>query len=177
MEIVRLHDLHFTPFLSAESIAQRVKELAAQLSRELEHEQPLFIGILNGVFVFASDLLKQMHIDCEITFVKLSSYDGTTSSGKVRTSIGLNDEITGRNVIVLEDIIDTGKTVSQFTQELKKLNPESIRVVTLLFKPDALEYDLEIDYIGFKVPNKFLVGYGLDYDGLGRNLKDIYVKC
>ena len=177
MEIVRLHDLHFTPFLSAESIAQRVKELAAQLSRELEHEQPLFIGILNGVFVFASDLLKQMHIDCEITFVKLSSHDGTTSSGKVRTSIGLNDEITGRNVIVLEDIIDTGKTVSQFTQELKKLNPESIRVVTLLFKPDALEYDLEIDYIGFKVPNKFLVGYGLDYDGLGRNLKDIYVKC
>ncbi|MEO6168433.1 MAG: hypoxanthine phosphoribosyltransferase [Chitinophagales bacterium] len=176
MDVIRLHDLNFLPYIPSETIRQRIKEMAAKLNHDLRHEKPLFIGILNGVFVFAGQLMQELDIDCEITFVKLSSYNGTSSTGEVKKIIGLNTDLKGRNVVILEDIIDTGKTVAEFLQHLKSFHPETVRVATLLFKPDALENDLEINYIGFKVPNEFLVGFGLDYDGLGRNLKDIYVK-
>lgn len=126
--------------------------------------------------MFAGELMQQLNIECEITFVKLSSYEGTSSSGKVKTLIGLNADLKGRNVVIIEDIVDTGKTVREFLKYIDTLQPESVRIAALLFKPDALESDMEIDYIGFKVPNEFLVGFGLDYDGLGRNLKDIYVR-
>lgn len=176
MDVVRLHDLKFRTYISAETIRKRVQEMGVAMNHDLRQERPLFIGILNGVFMFAGELMQQLDIECEITFVKLSSYEGTTSSGEVKTLIGLNTELKGRNVVVLEDIVDTGKTVSEFLKYLATLQPESVRVAALLFKPDALESDMDIDYIGFKVPNEFLVGFGLDYDGLGRNLKDIYVK-
>ncbi|HUM45306.1 MAG TPA: hypoxanthine phosphoribosyltransferase [Chitinophagales bacterium] len=176
MDVIRLHDLNFRTYIPSETIRQRIREMAAKLNHDLKHEKPLFIGILNGVFVFASELMQELTIECEITFVKLSSYNGTSSTGAVKKIIGLNNDLRGRNVVILEDIIDTGNTVKEFLQHLKTLHPESIRVATLLFKPDALENDLEINYIGFKVPNEFLVGFGLDYDGLGRNLRDIYVR-
>ncbi|MBX7109366.1 MAG: hypoxanthine phosphoribosyltransferase [Chitinophagales bacterium] len=176
MDVVRLHDLKFRTYIAAETIRKRVSELGAEMNHDLRHEKPLFIGILNGVFMFAGELIQQLQIECEITFVKLASYQGTSSSGEVKTLIGLNTGVKGRNVVVLEDIVDTGRTVSEFLKYLHTLEPESVRVAALLFKPDALESDMEIDYIGFKVPNEFLVGFGLDYDGLGRNLKDIYVK-
>lgn len=176
MDVIRLHDLKFRTYIPSETIRQRIREMAAELNHDLKHEKPLFIGILNGVFVFAGQLLQELDIECEITFVKLSSYNGTSSTGEVKKIIGLNNDLRGRNVVILEDIIDTGNTVKEFLQHLKTLHPESIRVATLLFKPDALENDLEINYIGFKVPNEFLVGFGLDYDGLGRNLRDIYVR-
>lgn len=176
MDVIRLHDLNFRTYIPSETIRQRIREMAAKLNHDLKHEKPLFIGILNGVFVFASELMQELTIECEITFVKLSSYNGTSSTGEVKKIIGLNNDLRGRNVVILEDIIDTGNTVKEFLQHLKTLHPESIRVATLLFKPDALENDLEINYIGFKVPNEFLVGFGLDYDGFGRNLRDIYVR-
>lgn len=176
MDVIRLHDLNFRTYIPSETIRQRIREMAAKLNHDLKHEKPLFIGILNGVFVFASELMQELTIECEITFVKLSSYNGTSSTGAVKKIIGLNNDLRGRNVVIIEDIIDTGNTVKEFLQHLKTLHPESIRVATLLFKPDALENDLEINYIGFKVPNEFLVGFGLDYDGLGRNLRDIYVR-
>lgn len=150
--------------------------MADEMNHDLKHERPLFVGILNGAFMFAAELLKELDFECELTFVKLSSYSGTKTDGNVRTHIGLNNEIRGRNVIILEDIIDTGTTVHELIKILKDQSPDSIRIAALLFKPDALEQDLEIDYLGFKVPNEFLVGYGLDYDGLGRNLKNIYVR-
>ena len=177
MDVIRLHDLQFRTYIPASAIRQRIREMAAAMNHDLRHEKPLFIGILNGVFMFAGELMQELTIESEITFVRLSSYNGTASTGKIKTVIGLNAELKGRNVIVLEDIIDSGKTVSQFLEQLKSHEPETIRIATLLFKPDALEYDIEINYIGFKVPNEFLVGFGLDYDGLGRNLRSIYVKC
>ncbi len=176
MDSIRLHDLKFRTYIPSVVIRQRIREMAASMKQDLKHENPLFIGILNGVFVFAGELMQELNINCEITFVKLSSYDGTSSSGKVKTVIGLQADVKDRNVVVLEDIIDTGKTVSAFIKQLKEHHPESIRVATLLFKPDALEHDLNIDYIGFRVPDQFLVGFGLDYNGLGRNLRDIYVR-
>lgn len=177
MDVIRLHDLQFRTYIPAEVIRQRIREMAAVMNRDLKHEKPLFIGILNGVFMFAGELMQELTIESEITFVKLSSYNGTSSTGKVKTVIGLNVELKGRNVIILDDIIDTGKTISEFLEQLKSQGADTVRIATLLFKPGALEHDLEINYIGFKVPNEFLVGFGLDYDGLGRNLRSIYVKC
>lgn len=177
MDVIRLHDLQFKPYISAETIQRRIKEMAAQMNEELKHERPVFIGVLNGVFLFAAEIMKELTMECEITFVKLNSYNGTRSGGQVATNIGLNGSITGRNVVILEDIVDTGKTIVELLHQLKEHKPDTIRLATLLFKPDALERDVEINYCGFKVANEFLVGFGLDYDGLGRNLKDIYVKC
>jgi len=176
MDVVRVNDLDFRPFISHVMIQQRITEMADQLNRDLVNEEPLFIGILNGSFMFASDLMKEVHIKSEITFVKLASYEGTQSTGDVKTRIGLDKSVKGRTVVIVEDIIDSGKTMFEMLEMLKEEKPDHIKIVTLLLKPDALQYDLEIDYIGFKVPNDFLVGYGLDYDGLGRNLRDIYVK-
>lgn len=176
MDVVRVNDLDFRPFISDQDIQNRIKQIAAQINHDLKNESPLFLGILNGSFMFAADLMKEVHIKSEITFVKLASYNGLQSSGDVKTRIGLEKSVKGRTVVIVEDIIDSGKTMQEMLEVLKKEEPDRIIIATLLLKPDALQYHIDVDYVGFKVPNDFLVGYGLDYDGLGRNLKDIYVK-
>jgi len=176
MDVVRVNDLDFRPFISDQDIQNRIKQIAAQINYDLKNESPLFLGILNGSFMFAADLMKEVNIKSEITFVKLASYDGLQSTGDVKTRIGLEKPVKGRTVVIVEDIIDSGKTMHEMLEVLKKEEPDRIIIATLLLKPDAMQYDIDVDYVGFKVPNDFLVGYGLDYDGLGRNLIDIYVK-
>lgn len=174
MPVIKVHDKIFETFLSEDEIQKRVKELAAAINNDYKGKRPLFIGILNGAFMFASDLFKNLEIDAEICFIKLISSQGTKSSGKVVTSIGLMEDIHGRDVILIEDIVDTGKTLNEFLPGLKHQQPASLKIAALLHKPGATEYPLTIDYLAFSIPNKFVVGYGLDYDGLGRNLKEIY---
>lgn len=171
---VKLHDKTFDTYLSSETIQQKVQELAAQLNKDYEGKRPLFIAILNGSFMFAADLFKYLTIEAEISFIKLVSYRGMKSTGNVITSIGLEDELYNREVIILEDIVDTGKTLNEFLPKLHHQQPKSLKIVALLHKSEATKYPLVIDYIGFNIPDKFVVGYGLDYDGLGRNLKEIY---
>lgn len=173
--MIQLHDKRFVPYLSKEKIAARVHELGASLGAEYEGKRPMLLGVLNGSFIFAADLFREMDIDAEICFVKLSSYSGTDSTGTVTTTIGLTEDLTDRHVIVVEDIIDTGRTLSQFIPELRNMNAASVKLVTLLSKPEARKVALEADHTGFVIPDKFVVGYGLDYDGLGRNLKGIWV--
>ncbi|MBA3649632.1 MAG: hypoxanthine phosphoribosyltransferase [Chitinophagales bacterium] len=177
MEVITLQDLNFRSFIPAHVIRDRISEMATRMNVELEHEFPLFIGVLNGAFMFAANLLKDLTITCEVTFVKLSSYDGTRSTHDIKTLIGLDKDISGRTIVILEDIVDSGTTLREFIPTLKILNPRRVLIATLLLKPEALEHYVEMQYIGFEVPNQFLVGFGLDYNGLGRNLKDIYVRC
>ncbi|MCX6314919.1 MAG: hypoxanthine phosphoribosyltransferase [Sphingobacteriales bacterium] len=172
--IIQVLDKKFQPFLSAAEIQEKVDLLAKEINRDYADKRPLFIAILNGSFMFASDLFKALTIEAEICFIKLASYKGTRSTGNVITSIGLDQSIKGRHVIIVEDIVDTGKTLSEFLPQLHDQQPDSLKIAALLHKPEALVHPLTIDYLGFTVPNKFLVGYGLDYDGLGRNLKEIY---
>ncbi|MBL7743898.1 MAG: hypoxanthine phosphoribosyltransferase [Chitinophagaceae bacterium] len=174
MAIIKVHDKSFDIYLSEETILQRVKELAAVINKDYTGKRPLFIAILNGSFMFATDLFKQLTIEAELCFIKLASYKGMKSSGNVVTSIGLEDDLFGRDVIIVEDIVDTGKTLHNFLPKLVHQQPKSLKIAALLHKSEATEYPLEINYIGFDIPNKFVVGYGLDYDGLGRNLKEIY---
>ncbi len=170
----RYHDKEFRPFIHAADINKRVKEIANEINEEYENKAPLFLGILNGAFMFASDLFKHLTIECSITFVKLASYEGTSSTGKVLTPIGLEENINGRDIIIVEDIVDTGNTMHAFLKTLEGKQPNSIKICTLLQKPDALEHDIKVDYVGFDIPDKFVIGYGLDYDGLGRNIPAIY---
>ena len=174
MSVIKVHDKSFETYLSEEVILQRVKEIAAEIANSFADKKPLFIAILNGSFMFASDLFKHLNVEAEICFIKLASYKGMKSSGNVVTSIGLEVDLFGRNVIIVEDIVDTGKTLHNFLPKLVHQQPASLKIVTLLHKPEATEYPLQLDYVGFSIPNKFVVGYGLDYDGLGRNLKEIY---
>lgn len=174
MAVIRVHDKSFETYLSEEVIAERIRELAAAISKDYEGRRPLFIAILNGSFMFAADLFKHLTIEAEICFIKLASYKGMKSSGNVVTSIGLEDDLFGKEVIIVEDIVDTGKTLHNFLPKLEHQQPKSMKIATLLNKPEATEHPLQLDYIGFSIPNKFVVGYGLDYDGLGRNLKEIY---
>jgi hypoxanthine phosphoribosyltransferase len=174
MDTVQLNDKKFTPFLTASQIDEQIQRLGAELNKDYEGKRPLFIAILNGSFMFASDLFKALTIECEICFIKLASYKGTKSTGQVITSIGLDATLTDRHVIIIEDIVDTGKTLHEFLPQLINQQPASLKIASLLHKPDALAYPVKIDYLGFNVPNKFLLGYGLDYDGYGRNLKEIY---
>ena len=174
MSVIKLIDKKFTPYLTVSQIDEQVKRLGVELSRDYEGKKPLFIAILNGSFMFASDLFKELSIECEICFIKLASYKGTKSTGQVITSIGLDATLTDRHVIIIEDIVDTGKTLSEFLPQLINQQPTTLKIAALLHKPEALEHPLVIDYLGFNVPNKFLLGYGLDYDGYGRNLKEIY---
>lgn len=171
---IQVLDKHFVPFLSQEEIVSRIDELAASISKDYEGKNPLFLGILNGSFIFAADLFKRIRIPASISFIKLVSYKGTSSTGTVITSIGLEEDLSGKDVIIVEDIVDTGKTMSVFIPNLQKLQPASIKICALLQKPEALQYPLEVDYVGFKIPDKFVVGYGLDYDGYGRNYDAIY---
>ena len=174
MSLIHVLDKSFVPFIAADTIQQKIKELAAQLKKDYEGKKPLFIAILNGSFIFASDLFKQLDFEAEICFIKLASYKGTKSTGHVITAIGLDTDITDRHVVILEDIIDTGKTMNEFLPQLHNQHPASLKVAVLLHKPDATVFPVPIDYCCFSIPNKFVLGYGLDYDGLGRNIREIY---
>mgnify|MGYP001205328184 CR=1 FL=1 len=171
---IRLHDLEFAPYLSEDAIQTRVCELGAVLSAQYAGQTPLFISILSGAFMFASDLIRHFSGDCEIAFVKLRSYSGTQSTGQVQSVIGLELELAGRPIVIVEDIVDRGRTLHYFMEQLRLEHPASVSVVALLHKPDAAEYQVPIDHLGFSIENKFVVGYGLDYEGLGRNLPAIY---
>ncbi len=173
-DIVQAHGLSFKPLLTESQIRARIAELGAAITAKYEGRQPLFLGVLNGAFVFAADLIRACRLHCEISFIKLSSYRGLESSGSVSTLIGLDEEVAGRPVILVEDIIDTGKTLSAFLPALATLEPASIEIAALLLKPDALQTPLEVQYLGFEIPDDFVIGYGLDYDGLGRNLPGVY---
>jgi hypoxanthine phosphoribosyltransferase len=174
MENIQVHDKTFEPYLTAKAIQGKVSEIASNLNKDYQGKRPLFIAILNGAFMFASDLFKVINIDAEICFIKLASYKGTKSTGHVITAIGLDADLFNRHVVIIEDIVDTGKTLSQFLPQLKHQQPASMRIAALLHKPTAMVYPLHIDYLGFTIPNDFVVGYGLDYDGLGRNIPEIY---
>lgn len=175
MSTVRVKDKNFALYLSAAEIKKRVGEVAAQISHDVLGKNPLFLSVLNGSFVFAADLLRGIEGECEISFVRLSSYQGMESTGTVRQLIGLNKDIAGRLVVVVEDIIDSGETMKELLQMLHDKNVADVKVVSLLVKPANLKVDIPIDYRCFDIPNDFIVGYGLDYDGYGRNLADIYV--
>jgi hypoxanthine phosphoribosyltransferase len=174
MSIIRIHDKQFEPYLTANEITARVKALAQQLDKDYGGKKPLFIAILNGSFIFAADLFKTLTIEAEICFIKLASYKGTKSSGQVITAIGLDTDLFNREVVIVEDIVDTGKTLSEFLPQLRHQQPASMKIVALLHKPEATVFPIPIDYLGFSIPNKFVVGYGLDYDSLGRNIPEIY---
>ena len=174
MAVIELFNKKFAPYITSVEIDGQIKRLGAELNKDYAGKNPLFIAILNGSFMFASDLFKELTVDAEICFIKLASYKGTKSTGNVITSIGLDEPLTGRHVIIVEDIVDTGKTLSEFLPQLLNQQPASLKIAALLHKPEALAHPVKIDYLGFNVPNKFLLGYGLDFDGLGRNLKEIY---
>lgn len=174
MPVVKVHDKLFDIYLSEETIQQRIRELGAAINNDYAGKKPLFIAILNGSFMFAADLFKNLTIEAELCFIKLASYKGLKSTGKVITTIGLEEDIFGKDIIIVEDIVDTGKTMHRFLPRLLHQHPKSLKIITLLHKKEATEFQLTLDYVGFDIPNKFVVGYGLDYDGLGRNLKEIY---
>lgn len=174
MSVIQVHDKEFEPYLTAGQINERIKTIADQLNKDYVGKKPLFIAILNGSFIFAADLFKQLTIDVEVCFIKLASYKGTRSTGQIITAIGLDTDIFGREVVIVEDIVDTGKTLSEFLPQLHHQQPSSLKIVALLHKPEATVFPIPIDYLGFAIPNKFVVGYGLDYDGLGRNIPEIY---
>lgn len=174
MSVIRVHDKQFQPFLTKDRIEGRIKELATQIDKDYEGKKPLFLAVLNGSFIFAADLFRHLKVEAEISFIKLASYKGTTSTGNVVTAIGLEESLHSRHVILTEDIIDTGKTLHAFLPEIMHRQPASLKIASFLSKPEALKYDVHADYLGFEIPNKFVLGYGLDYDGLGRNLPELY---
>ncbi|MDP4712213.1 MAG: hypoxanthine phosphoribosyltransferase [Saprospiraceae bacterium] len=171
---VMVHGLRFRPLIAAAEIQERVAGMGAAISEAYRDKNPLFLGVLNGCFVFMADLLRHCDIACEVSFIKLSSYEGLQSSGTVKTQIGLETDIRGRHVILVEDIVDTGRTLSAFLPELKAMEPASVALASLVVKPDALAFPLHIDYVGFEIENRFIVGYGLDYNGQARNLPGIF---
>ncbi|HEU0065538.1 MAG TPA: hypoxanthine phosphoribosyltransferase [Flavisolibacter sp.] len=173
MPPIKLHDKCFDTYLSEQTIQTKIEELAKLINKDYKDKNPLFIAILNGSFMFAADLFKHLSINAEICFIKLASYKGMKSSGHITTAIGLDQDLYDRDVIILEDIVDTGKTLHHFLPKLVHQQPKTLKIASLLHKPDATIFPLVIDYLGFAIPNKFVVGYGLDYDGLGRNLNEI----
>lgn len=174
MRAIRVHDKVFVPYLSQEEIQTRVDAIAERLNRDYAGKRPLFIAILNGSFIFASDLFRKLNIEAEICFIKLASYKGSRSTGHVITAIGLDADIFRREIVIIEDIVDTGKTLTDFLPQLYHQQPASLKVVALLHKAAATVFPVKVDYLGFTIPDKFVVGYGLDYDGLGRNIPEIY---
>jgi hypoxanthine phosphoribosyltransferase len=173
--LIHIRDKKFKPFISEEKISEAVKRIASRINSELKDEQPVFLAVLNGSFMFASDLMKQIDILCEISFVKVASYQGATSSGTVTELIGLTEDLTGRTVVIVEDIVDSGLTVSKVQEVLAKKHVRNVKVATALLKPGSLMKDVKVDYVGFSIGNDFVVGYGLDYKGFGRNLREIHV--
>lgn len=175
MQRVTLKDKTFVPYISSDKISASVYQMAQKINSDLLNDMPLFLVVLNGSFMFASDLLKEINIPCELSFIKLASYHGTTSTGVVTEMIGLTEEIKCRTVVIVEDIVDTGVTLEKLVTLLTKKEVKQIKVATFLLKPDAYKKDIKVDYVGMEIPNDFVVGYGLDYDGLGRNMKEVYV--
>jgi hypoxanthine phosphoribosyltransferase len=173
-KLVKLNDRTFRLYKSETEILSAVRDVAHQINEDYIGKRPLIIPVLNGSFMFASDLVKELMLDCELCFIKAASYTGTQSNGTINTLIGLSHDVEGRHIIIVEDIVDTGNTLAKILPELMAKNPASLKVATLLLKPLALKNDLTIDYVGIEIANEFIVGYGLDYDGLGRNLRDIY---
>jgi hypoxanthine phosphoribosyltransferase len=171
---MQIKDLEFKPFISKAKIQHQVKTLAATINADYAGKTPLFLPILNGSFIFASDLIKQIEVPCKVSFVKISSYVGTASSGQMKTLIGLEESLFNQDILIVEDIVDTGLTLQKIIEELKSLGTKSVEVVALLRKQPAREKMIDVKYVGFEIGNEFVLGYGLDYDGLGRNLKDVY---
>ena len=174
MQKLQVHDKIFQPFLSASAIDQQITHIAERINQDYAGKKPLFLPILNGSFIFAADLFKKITIEAEICFIKLASYKGTKSSGQVITAIGLDMDLFNRHVVIVEDIVDTGKTLTEFLPQLHHQQPASLKITALLHKPSATRYPIPIDYLGFTIPDKFVLGYGLDYNGLGRNIGEIY---
>jgi hypoxanthine phosphoribosyltransferase len=174
MSTIQVLDKTFEPYLKEAAIQEKITELAGQLNKDYAGKRPLFLSILNGSFLFTADLFKQITIEAEVSFIKLASYKGTSSTGNVITAIGLDTNVKDRHIVILEDIIDTGKTLHHYLPQLDSMQPASVKIAVLLNKKEALQYPVKVDYACFDIPNKFVVGYGLDYDGLGRNSKDIY---
>lgn len=174
MATIKLHDKMFRTSYPEEEIQNNVKAVADRINKDMEGKNPLFLAVLNGSFMFAADLLRMITVPCEISFVKLASYQGTMSTGKIKEVVGINEDISGRTVIILEDIVETGLTIKRMIDSLGTRNPASVHICTLLLKPDRLQVNLDIEYAAMSIPNDFIVGYGLDYDRQGRNLRDIY---
>lgn len=172
--MIQLHDKEFIPYISAQEIDLAIATMAAQVASDFADETPIFLGVLNGSFMLFADFMKHYKNTCEVSFIKLASYEGMTAGNEVKELIGLNQDLTGRTVVVVEDIVDTGQTVVILHDLLKKQNVKHFKIATLFFKPTVYDKDIIIDYIGMNIPNKFIVGYGLDYDGLGRNLPEVY---
>jgi hypoxanthine phosphoribosyltransferase len=171
---IQVQDKYFEPFIDEEAIQKEVTRIAVEMNRDLADKDPIFLGILNGAFMFASDLFKQLDFPCQISFLKLASYSGTASTGSVKQLIGINQQLKDRVVVVLEDIVDTGVTLETIIRQLSGFEPAEIRVATFLHKPEATVKEVKLDYVGMEIPNNFILGYGLDYDGYGRNIKEIY---
>lgn len=174
MDTLKIKDKGFVVSIPEERILSEVERLADQLNNDMEGKHPLFLCVLNGCFVFAADLFRRITIPAEISFIKLASYEGTASTGSVKELVGLSEDIAGRTVIIVEDIVDTGSTMQKLVADLETRSPESIHICTLLLKPEKLKVPLNVEYVALEIPNDFIVGYGLDYDGYGRNLRDIY---
>jgi hypoxanthine phosphoribosyltransferase len=171
---MKIKDLEFHEFISSEKALQKVQSLAAEISKDYHDKTPVFLPVLNGSFMFASDLIKEVTIPCRVSFVKVSSYQGTNSTGQLKSLIGLDESLFNQNILIVEDIVDTGFTLQKIVDELKTLGIKSVEVITLLRKKPARDKGLEVKYVGFEIDNEFVLGYGLDYDGLGRNFKEIY---
>lgn len=174
MSTIKIHDKTFKISYSEKDILEKVKAIAERLNHDMEGKNPLFLAVLNGSFVFAADLMRMITIPCEISFVKLASYQGTMSSGKIKEVIGINEDISGRTVVIVEDIVESGLTMKRMLESLGTRNPAAIHICTLLLKPDRLKVGLNVEYAAMEIPNDFIVGYGLDYNQQGRNLRDIY---
>jgi len=171
---IKVHNKIFAPFIDENQIQQRIKEIASEITQSVKGETPLFLCVLNGAFMYAAELLKRIEEPCEVSFVKFSSYQGTNSTGVMKQFIGLNEDIQGRTIVVIEDIVDSGFTMKHMLETLREAGAGRIIVTTLLSKPSALKVPVQIDYVCFEIPNDFVVGYGLDYDGVGRNMPGIY---
>lgn len=172
--MIKLHDKHFVPFISAAEIDSALNRMVMEIENDMGSETPVFIGVLNGAFMVVADLMKKYSKRCEVSFVKLASYEGISTTNEVKQLIGLNQDLRGRTVIVVEDIVDTGNTIEELQAMFAAQNIKQLKIATLFLKPEAYTKKIKIDYTGFEIPNKFIVGYGLDYDGLGRNLPEIY---
>ncbi len=174
MKAIQIHDQNFEFYINRDQLLNAVRLLAERLAKDLDGEIPIFISILNGSFVFAADFMRAYPGECEISFIKLASYDKTKSTGKVKQLLGINEDLTNRTVVVLEDIIDTGATLQKTYEILANAKVKQLKIVSMFFKPEVFKKELHIDYVAFEIPDNFIVGYGLDYNGLGRNLPDVY---
>jgi len=173
--MIQILDKAFVPFIPTATIETRISELAALINKDYENHCPIFLVVLNGAFLFASELVKRVNLSCEITFIRFSSYSKTESTGEVKEIIGLDQSLKDRDIIIIEDIVDTGLTMTELVKKVQEMSPKSVEIATLLHKPEALKTPVKMRYTGFEIENKFVVGYGLDYDGIGRNLDSIYV--